>query len=183
MVAPAQDLAKSEQRYQQQSDVSKVTQTYGQDKTKTVITERSADTVTVAPVKVQAESPGMAVTTVVNGDTLQAVYNPKLNTIKTIFSGKPKKVRVDFEKRTEVTADVTTAISSKVDSTGIAASVIKDKVVHTRITFDWWWIVVGIVIAILIWYVYRKVRDRLIIARFIREDAKKVINSSPDHPG
>lgn len=127
-----------------------------ENKTKTTITEKTQDTIEIAPVKVQAIGAGKTVTTVVNGDTLKSTYDPVKDIMTAQFASGSKKIPVNKEKLTEVIEDSKVAVRAKSDSTGKTSTVSKDKDVMVKKTFAWWWILVGAGVVIGLWYLNKR---------------------------
>lgn len=136
-----------------------------ENKTTTVITEKTQDTLVIAPVKIQAIGAGKTVTTVINGDTLKSTYDPIKDLMKAEFSTGSKKIPVNKEKRTEVTAGSKVEVHAKSDSTGRTETMSKDKDVVVKKTFTWWWILVGAGVVAGLWYLNKRYKFINILRR------------------
>lgn len=149
-------VQKSVEKSEQEVTTSKELDLQAESKTKTIITEKTQDTLVIEPVKVQAIGAGKTVTTVVNGDTLKSTYDPVKDMMKAEFTSGSKKIPVNKEKRTEVVEDNKVAVQAKSDSTGRTQTVSKDKDVVVKKTFTWWWILVGAGLVVGLWYLNKR---------------------------
>lgn len=149
-------VQKSVEKSDQTVTTSNQLNVQAENKTKTTITEKTQDTIVIAPVKVQAIGAGKTVTTVVNGDTLKSTYDPVKDLMTAQFTSGSKKIPVNKEKRTEVVEDSKVAVQAKSDSTGKTSTVSKDKDVVVKKTFAWWWILVGAGVVIGLWYLNKR---------------------------
>lgn len=147
---------KTSQQTDQKVDVTTEQVKTIQDNSTTVIQETVDDTARIGPVKIEAESPGMNVTAIVDGDTIKAKYDAKTNTIKTMYSGAQKKVPVKKNKTTTIRNDVQQEEVTKVDSSGRTRTEASGKNVTTKTSWPWWWVLVGVGIAVVGWLVWKK---------------------------
>lgn len=122
------------------------TKTTLEDKTLTTVTETIDTAIAIPGVNIAGESAGRSVTTIVNGDTLTAKYDPVKNVIRAQFTAKPRRTPVQGVKRTEIQADVKQQVVQSVDSTRITKSstTTKDKTFKT----SWVWFGIGILLLI-----------------------------------
>ena len=154
------EVAKHSEKSDQNVTVSNEVKVDHNQVSTTKTTERINDVVETPPVNVSASSVGTAVTTVVNGDTLSARYDPVMNTINAQFTGKPKSVPVKKEVITESTVKTNTQVQSKSDSTGQTSTAATDKQVEVKRTWTWWWLLIGAGIVVAGWFGYKWYKKR-----------------------
>ena len=85
--------------------------------------------------------------------------------MKAEFSTGSKKIPVNKEKRTEVTAGSKVEVHAKSDSTGRTETMSKDKDVVVKKTFTWWWILVGAGVVAGLWYLNKRYKFINILRR------------------
>ena len=136
------------------------------DRTRTVVTERITDTVTTPPVNMAAESSGITVKAVKDGDTLTATYDPKKNVIRALFSSAGTKIPVSKEKRTEIAADVKTDLSATTDSSAKESAVVSRSDVQSKWYPSWWWLVALIAAVLVVTGYWKRSRLRDFINKF-----------------
>lgn len=136
------DATKQTQRTEQTVTTSHDLTKTVNDQTVTTTTERTKDTVVTPPINMTASGIGTSVQSVVNGDTLNARYDPVRNTLDASFRSSGKKVAVNKETVTEQRNNVQTAVIEKNDSTGTTDTNTTNKVVAVKRTTSWWWLIV-----------------------------------------
>ena len=136
------------------------------DNTKTVITEKTEDTVTMPPLNMAAESSGITVKAVKDGDTLTAIYDPVKNAIRAAFSSGGKKVPVRKETRTEIAADVKMNLSATSDSSASRHAITRQSEVKSKWYPSWWWIVAVAVAALVGTGYWKRSRVKEFINKF-----------------
>lgn len=150
------DIAKTTTRTDQQTSTTSQVISTMDDKTRTIITTIIDDTVPLLPVNINASGVGTSVTTIHGTDTLKASYDPKTNTIYAGYTSDGKKVPVKKTTRTETVADVRKATIIRQDSTGSSSSSTSTKDVSVKQSFQWFWLVGGVLVVLLAIWVYHR---------------------------
>lgn len=149
-------VQKSQAKQTEQISESSSTKAHTEDHSVITETKTTAADITVPGTKLQSESTGVTTRLVVDGDTLEATYDPGKNVTKAAFKSQPKKVPVQETTTKTVQNDIHQDTELKKDSTAKTTSETSSKEVEKKNGIPWWIWLLGILALLAAGWKYRK---------------------------